>query len=105
MFYSVETTTTVTQSITSPVTSISTEPGNSNDSLSQPPILENSLSQGPIMNSFAGPTQHGPPPMMAEEPVEKKRKTVKILYNIYFWYIFEVLICCYLVICLNIALF
>ena len=77
--FSPETTTSVTQSITSPVTSISTEPGNSNDSLSQPPMLENSMSQGPIMNSFAGPAQHGPPPMMSEEPVEKKRKTVNII--------------------------
>ena len=79
-FFFPETTTIVTQSITSPVTSISTEPGNSNDSMSQPPMLENSMAQGPIMNSFSGPGQQGPPPMMSEEPVEKKRKTVNMKF-------------------------
>ena len=75
----IETTTSVTQSITSPVTSISTEPGNSNDS--QPMPMENNMPPTNMMNNFV-PTPHVAPVMM-EEPMEKKRKTVIIISIVY----------------------
>ncbi|XP_045197043.2 trithorax group protein osa-like isoform X5 [Mercenaria mercenaria] len=65
----VETTTTVTQSITSPVTSLSTEAGNSNDS--QPVPME----PLPAMQNCIPTPQSIGEPENSNEPPEKKRKT------------------------------
>ncbi|XP_052809896.1 trithorax group protein osa-like isoform X3 [Mya arenaria] len=62
----VETSTTVTQSITSPVTSLSIEGGNSNDSHSLPPMEPIPAMQ----NCIPTPSQDDP-----GEPPEKKKKT------------------------------
>lgn len=72
----VETTTTVTQSITSPVTSLSTEAGNSNDS--QPVPME----PLPVMQNCIPTPQSMGEQENSNEPPEKKRKTVSLhLYS------------------------
>jgi len=75
----VETTTTVTQSITSPVTSLSTEAGNSNDSQPLPiepiPAMQNCI----------------PNPQPVEEPVEppeKKKKSVMSMKSFLEYFLF-----------------